>query len=249
MIAKISLTIGCDAVASDPLVMTLLGRISQGKHLITVQKGENLYIQGDRADSIYFVRTGKVKVAVLSSAGKEAVISMRVSGGICGEECLVAKLIRPSTVTALEDSTLLRIERSAMLKALGTQIELSMEFIELLLKRSHQLEEDICDQLFNNSEKRLARVLIKLAQLRQIGTLPEVAIPRMSHGVLAEMVGTTRPRVSKFMNKFKKLKLIDYGERFSHNGPQLLVRTALLEKTVLQHSADNDQERQQQISI
>jgi CRP-like cAMP-binding protein len=229
--------------------MPLLGKISQGKHLMTARKGESIYIQGDPADSIYFIRTGRIKVAVLSSAGKEAVISMRVSGGICGEECLVAQLTRPSTVTALEDSTLLRIEKSEMLHALHTHSELSREFIEMLLKRSLDLEEDLCDQLFNNSERRLARVLIKLALLRQAEALPEVAIPRMSHEVLAEMVGTTRARISKFMNKFKKMKLIDYGGRVARNGPELLVRSELLDKTVLQHSADRGQERQRQISI
>jgi len=249
MNAKSRPTIGSDAVSCDPLVMTLLGKLSQGKHLMTVKKGQDICIQGDLADSIYFIRTGKVKVSVLSVAGEEAVISMRVSGGICGEECLVAHLTRPGTVTAVEDSTLLRVEKSAMLHALLTQSELSREFIKMLLKRSFELEEDLCDQLFNNSEKRLARVLLKLAQLRKTETLPDVAIPRMSHAVLAEMVGTTRARVSKFMNKFREMKLIDYGGHNTRSGPELIVRTVLLDETILQHSDHRGQERQRQISI
>jgi len=125
-----------------------------------------------------------------------------------------------------------------MLQALSTHIGFSRYFIEILLKRSADLEEDLCDQPFNQSEKRLARTLIKLAHLRQAESLAEVAIPGVSHEVLVEMVGTTRARVSKFMYKFKKMKLIDYGGSYIHNEPLLLVRTALLEKTVLRSAAD-----------
>jgi len=143
-----------------------------------------------------------------------------------GEGCLVGQPLRISTATVLEASTLFRVEKRAMLQALSNQPRLSEKFIASLLVRNINLEEDLCDQLFNHSEKRLARVLLKLARLRQHDSMPDAGLPLLSHETLAEMVGTTRSRITYFMNKFRKMGLIDY------NG-DLLVRTELLTDIVL----------------
>jgi CRP/FNR family cyclic AMP-dependent transcriptional regulator len=211
---------------ADPYVTTLLGRISEGKRSINVRKGKKIFSQGDRADGIYFVQTGRVKVSVVSSAGKEAVLSMLEPHGFFGEGSLVGQSLRMSTATALEPATLFHIDKRTMLRALHAQPDLSEKFMASLLKRNIDLEEDLCDQLFNHSEKRLARVLLKLARLRDYEAVPDATVPTMSHEVLAEMVGTTRSRITYFMNKFRKMGLIEY------NG-KLTVRTELLTDVVL----------------
>src|SRR3989454_12769790 len=212
--------------AIDPYVAALLGKISEGKRVISIQKGKRIFSQGDRADAIYFVQTGRVKVSVVSSAGKEAVLAMLGPHDFFGEGSLVGQSLRMSTATTLEPATVFQVEKRAMLRALHAQPELSERFMASLLKRNIDLEEDLCDQLFNHSEKRLARVLLKLARLREHGLVPDVTVPTLSHETLAEMVGTTRARITHFMNKFRKMGLIEY------NG-QLLVRTELLTDVVL----------------
>jgi CRP-like cAMP-binding protein len=152
-----------------------------------------------------------VKLSVVSLAGKEAVLAMLGPRGLLGEGCLVGQSIRVSTATSVGPSTLFRIDRQAMLAALHDQPELSEQFTAALLSRNIDLEEDLCDQLFNHSEKRLARVLLKLARFGQPDAMPEATMPRISHETLAEMVGTTRARVTHFMNKFRALGLIDYN--------------------------------------
>jgi CRP/FNR family cyclic AMP-dependent transcriptional regulator len=214
------------SASPDPYVATLLGGISRGKNEMSVRKGMKIFSQGDRADAIYFIHTGRVKVSVVSSAGKEAVLAMIGPHGFFGEGSLVGQSLRMSTATALEAAMLFQIDKRTMLQALHAQPELSEKFMASLLKRNIDLEEDLCDQLFNHSEKRLARVLLKLARLREHDVLPDAAIPTMSHETLAEMVGTTRARISHFMNKFRKMGLIEY------NG-QLKVRTELLTDVVL----------------
>jgi CRP/FNR family transcriptional regulator, cyclic AMP receptor protein len=209
---------------SDPYVTTLLEKVSEGKHVMSVRKGKKIFSQGDRADAIYFVQTGRVKVSVVSSAGKEAVLSMVGPHGFFGEGSLVGQSLRVSTATALESATVFHVEKRAMLRALHAEPELSDRFMASLLKRNIDLEEDLCDQLFNHSEKRLARVLLKLSRLREV--VPDATIPTMSHETLAEMVGTTRSRITYFMNKFRKMGLIEY------NG-HLIVRTELLTDVVL----------------
>ena len=210
----------------DPYVTTLLGKISQGKHVMSVPKGKKIFSQGDRADAIYFVQTGRVKVSVVSSAGKEAVLAMLGPHEFFGEGALVGQSLRVSTATALEPSTVFQVEKRAMLRALHDQADLSEKFMASLLTRNIDLEEDLCDQLFNHSEKRLARVLLKLARLREHEVMPDATIPTLSHETLAEMVGTTRSRITHFMNKFRKMGLIEY------NG-HLIVRTELLTDVVL----------------
>ena len=211
----------------DPYVMELLEKIDAGKTILQFRKDAKIFSQGDSAEGIYFIQTGKVKITVVSAAGKEAVLAVLGPRGFLGEGCLVGQSLRISTATAIQSSTLVRIERRAMLRSLHAQPELSEKFTASLLARNIDLEEDLCDQLFNHSEKRLARVLLKLARFGQHDALLAAKMPRMSHETLAEMVGTTRSRVSHFMNKFRKLGLIDY-----HNG-DITVRAELLTDVVL----------------
>jgi CRP-like cAMP-binding protein len=194
----------------DPNVGILLEKISAGKQVFTFKPSETIFNQGDRADSIFFVQSGKVKISVISPAGKEAVLVVIGPPNCFGEGSLVRQSSRVSTATALEPSTIFGIEKSAMLKALNTESDLSEKFIAALLLRNIELEEDLCDQLFNRSEKRLARVLLKLARLHTHDAMPDARIAHVSHETLAEMVGTTRSRVTHFMNKFRTLGLIDY---------------------------------------
>jgi CRP-like cAMP-binding protein len=207
-------------------VTALLEKLSEGKHVMSVRKGEKIFSQGDRADTIYFVQTGRVKISVVSSAGKEAVLAMLGPRQFFGEGVLVGQSLRVSTATAVEPATLFQVERRAMLRALRDQAEFSEKFMAILLTRNIDLEEDLCDQLFNHSERRLARVLLKLARLREYEVVPDATIPTLSHETLAEMVGTTRSRITHFMNKFRKMGLIEY------NG-HLRVRTELLTDVVL----------------
>jgi len=210
----------------DPYLRNLLKGIADGKTVLRFQKNGPIFAQGDKADAIYFIQAGKVKITVVSSAGKEAVLAVLGPRGFLGEGCLVGQGVRIGTATAIQTTTLFRIERRAMLRALHAQPDLSERFIASLLSRNIDLEEDLCDQLFNHSEKRLARVLLKLARFGQNDVMPEARMPRVSHETLAEMVGTTRSRVTHFMNKFRTLGLIDY------NG-EITVRSELLTDVVL----------------
>jgi CRP/FNR family transcriptional regulator, cyclic AMP receptor protein len=167
-----------------------------------------------------------VKITVVSAAGKEAVMAVVGAHSFLGEGALVGQPLRISTATALVPSCIFRIEKLSMLQALREQVELSEQFIAALLVRNIDLEGALCDQLFNHSEKRLARVLRKLARLRDHDVAPDARIPLLSHETLAEMVGTTSARISHFMNKFRTMGLIDY------NG-ELTVRTELLTDVVL----------------
>jgi CRP/FNR family transcriptional regulator, cyclic AMP receptor protein len=210
----------------DPYVTNLLERIVVGKLILNSRKGEKLFSQGDPADAIFFIQSGKVKMTVVSTAGKEAIIAMLGPHSFLGEGALVGQALRISSATVLQPSVIFRVEKLAMSKALQEQPTLSEKFIAALLVRHIDLEEDLCDQLFNHSEKRLARVLLKLARLREIDVNHESTITMLSHETLAGMVGTTRSRISHFMNKFRTMGLIDY------NGT-LTVRTELLTDLVL----------------
>jgi len=213
-------------MAIDPYVMNLLEKISIGKKVMNSAKREKIFSQGDPADAIFFIQSGKVKITVVSAGGKEAVIAMLGPHNFLGEGALVGQSLRVSTATVLEPAVIFRIEKLAMVRALQEQSDLSEKFIAALLARNIALEEDLCDQLFNHSEKRLARVLLKLARMSQHGSVGERSLPMLSHETLAEMVGTTRSRITYFMNKFRTMGLIDYnGER--------TVRTELLTDLVL----------------
>ena len=211
----------------DNYVTTLLEKISAGKQVLNLPKGEEIFSQGDRADAIFFIQSGKVKISIVSAAGKEAVLIMLGPRKFFGEGSLVGQSLRVSTATTLEPSIVFRVEKSAMIRALRDQAALSEKFITALLVRNIDLEEDLCDQLFNQSEKRLARVLLKLSRMREHDVMPDARISVFSHETLAEMVGTTRSRITHFMNKFRTLGLIDY------NSDGFTVRTELLTDVVL----------------
>jgi CRP/FNR family cyclic AMP-dependent transcriptional regulator len=194
----------------DPHVENLLKNIVRGKHVLQLRKNTPVFTQGDRADAIYFIQTGKVKVTVVSAQGKEAVLAMLGPREFFGEGSMVGQPLRMSTATATESSTVFRIQKQAMLQALHAQPDLSEQFTAALLARNIDLEEDICDQLFNHSEKRLARVLLKLSRFGQHADVPNAKMPNLTHETLAEMVGTTRSRITHFMNKFRTMGLIEY---------------------------------------
>ena len=194
----------------DPYVGTMLENIIEGKEVLKLRKGIKLFSQGAEADAIYFIQSGGVKVTIASAKGKEAVLAMLGPHDFFGEGCLVGQSLRISTATTTESSTVFRVQRKAMLQALHAQPELSEKFTAALLARDIGLEEDLCDQLFNHSEKRLARVLLKLSRFGQHADVPVAKMPRLTHETLAEMVGTTRSRITFFMNKFRKLGLIEY---------------------------------------
>ena len=187
--------------------MAALDRISNGSQLFA-RKGEVIFSQGDRAETVYFVKSGRLKVSVVSSAGKEAVLVILCSGDFFGEECLIDQSTRTSTATAIESSLILEVQKAAMLRDLRRQSKFSETFTISLLQRTMNLTEDLSDHILNDSEKRLARVLLKLAKRSETG--PDVRIPTLSHETLAEMVGTTRSRITHFMNKFRRNGLIDY---------------------------------------
>jgi len=197
----------------DPFVNDMLRNIGIGKTELQLEKDALVFSQDDRADAIFFIQSGKVKVTVVSSAGKEAVLGIFGPRACLGEACLADQPLRMNTATAILASTLYRIEKRAMREALQAQPVLSEKFTDALLNRNIALEEDLCDQLFNHSEKRLARVLLKLIHYTDRGTQPAAIVPRVSHETLAEMVGTTRSRITYFMNKFRKLGLINYDGR------------------------------------
>jgi CRP-like cAMP-binding protein len=213
----------------DVYVTNLLAKISEGKQLLNVRKGEKIFAQGDKAAAIFFIESGKVKLSVASTAGKDAILAILGPRTFFGEGALIGHSLRMSSATATEGSTVFSVDKIAMVQALHEQSDLSEKFMAGLLTRNIDLEEDLCDQLFNHSEKRLARVLLKLSRLRQTHVLPNAKIPSVKHETLAEMVGTTRSRITYFMNKFRKLGLIEY------NG-EILVRTELLTDVVLHDS-------------
>lgn len=212
----------------DPHVENLLKNIVEGKHILQLPKNTPVFNQGAAADAIYFIQVGRVKVTVLSAQGKEAILAMLGPHDFFGEGCLVGQSLRISTATTTESSTVFRVQKQAMLRALHSQPELSEKFTAALLARNIDLEEDLCDQLFNHTEKRLARVLLKLSRLGQQADIPDAKMPRLTHETLAEMVGTTRSRITVFMNKFRKLGLIEYTGK-----GEITVREELVTDVVL----------------
>ena len=205
---------------------TFLSKASKGKTLLTSPKKQILFSQGDTTDAVFYIQSGKVKVTVVSEQGKEAVIAILERGAFLGESCLVGQTVRTETATTLEDSRILRIEKAVMLVMLQKQPPFATAFMSYLLTHSIRVQEDLVDQLFNSSEKRLARALLLLAHFGK-ESKPETVIPKISQETLAEMIGTTRSRVSFFMNKFRKLGFIDYKGGLRGNGG-LHVHSSLL---------------------
>jgi CRP/FNR family cyclic AMP-dependent transcriptional regulator len=181
-----------------------------GKTILVHAKDEAIFSQGDAADAVFYVQKGKVKIGAVSKQGKEAIVAVLNAGDFIGEDSIAsAHPLRLVTATALTDVTLLRIGKKEMVRVLGKEHALSDVFVSFLLARNARIQEDLIDQLFNSSEKRLARVLLLLAQFGKEGK-PETLIPKISQESLAEMVGTTRSRVSFFMNRFRKMGFIEY---------------------------------------
>jgi CRP/FNR family cyclic AMP-dependent transcriptional regulator len=197
---------------------SFLARAGLGRQIVSLKKDEKAYAQGDPADAIFFVQKGRLRVTVTSAAGKEATITLVGSGEFLGESCMISSHpVRLATATAMTDSVLLKIGKPAMVRVLHDEPELSQMFVSFLLARNARIQADLVDQLFNSSEKRLARILLLLAQFGKEST-PETVVPKISQEVLAEMIGTSRSRVSFFMNRFRKLGFIEYnGEIRVHN--------------------------------
>jgi CRP/FNR family cyclic AMP-dependent transcriptional regulator len=187
-----------------------LARISSGRKTLAVPKEQTIFAQGDGADAVFYIQKGKVKLTVVSKVGKEATIGILSAGSFFGEGALAGQVLRMGSAAALTDCELLRIDKRAMMDALHREHEFSDMFMAYLLARNIRYEEDLVDQLFNSSEKRLARVLLLLARYGKEGA-PENVVPRISQETLAGMVGTTRSRVSFFMNRFRKLGFIHYN--------------------------------------
>ena len=197
---------------------SLLTEVSNGKSVTETERKRHIFRQGDPADAVFFLRHGKVKLSVTSKQGQEAIVAILDPGDFFGEGCLAGQPLRMATATAMTDCTLVRLEKAAMERLLHQKHHISELFVTHLLSRNIRYEEDLVDQLFNSSEKRLARILLLLSHFGKEGRA-ETVIPRINQESLAQMVGTTRSRVSHFMNKFKKLGFVDYnGGLTVHSG-------------------------------
>jgi len=201
----------------------LLARVSEGRTVASYRRQQLIFRQGDPADAVFYVQKGRVKLTVVSKQGKEAVVALLGPNEFFGEGCMAGQPLRMSTATATEDAIILRLRKKAMVRLLHTDQKFSALFTTYLLSRNIRFEEDLVDQLFNSSEKRLARVLLLLAHFGKEGK-QEPVIPKISQETLSGMIGTTRSRVSHFMNKFRRLGFIDYN---GYNGG-LLVHSSLL---------------------
>jgi CRP-like cAMP-binding protein len=211
----------------DPYVATLLGKITSGKQELTFRKGEKIFSQGDPAQSVMYVERGAVRLSVVARSGKEAVIAIVETGQFVGEGCLAGQAHRMATATAVVPSTVLVIQKAEMARQLHEQPAFADRFLSHMLTRNIRIEEDLVDQLFNSSEKRLARTLLLLARYGE-PLIPHRVLPTLSQELLAEMVGTTRSRVNFFMNKFRKLGFIEYdGTSKLASGPRHVVRTGI----------------------
>jgi CRP/FNR family transcriptional regulator, cyclic AMP receptor protein len=188
-----------------------LATIGDGRKVVAFTKKQIVFTQGDAADAVFYIQEGKVRLTVLSKIGKEATLGILSEGEFFGEGGLAGQPLRMGSATAMTNCELLRIDKKAMSLALHREHAFSDLFVAYLLTRNIRYEEDLVDQLFNSSEKRLARILLLLAHFGKDG-VPESVIPKISQETLAEMIGTTRSRVSFFMNRFRKLGFVDYGE-------------------------------------
>jgi len=207
---------------------SIIARIEGGRSELRYQRDQIVYSQGDPADSILYVRAGTVKVTVASDAGKEAVVAILQPGSFCGEDCLTGHKLRAAAVTALTDCVLTRLPKASVIRALHDDAEFSELFATYLVERNIRMQEDLVDQLLNSTEKRLARLLLILANYGKEDR-PDPIIPKITQETLAEMVGTSRTHVNFFMNKFRQLGFIEYnGEIKVHRS---LLNMLLHEKT------------------
>ena len=201
---------------------TFLSTIDGGRKIAAFPKKQTIFAQGDSSDAVFYIQKGKVKLTVVSEIGKEATIGILNEGDFFGEGCLTGQPLRMCSAAAMTDCSVMQIDKTYMMEVLHREHAFSDMFVAYLLTRNIRYEEDLVDQLFNSSEKRLARMLLLLAHFGKDGK-PESVIPKISQETLAEMVGTTRSRVSFFMNRFRKLGFIDY-----HAGDELQVHSSLL---------------------
>jgi CRP-like cAMP-binding protein len=201
---------------------TFLSTMNGGRKIVAFPKKKTIFVQGDSSAAVFYIQKGKVKLTVVSQIGKEATIGILNEGDFFGEGCLTGQPLRLCSATAMTDCSVMKIDKKSMVEVLHREHAFSDMFVAYLLTRNIRYEADLVDQLFNSSEKRLARLLLLLARFGKDGK-PQVAIPKLSQETLAEMVGTSRPRVSFFMNRFRKLGFIDY-----HAGNALQVHSSLL---------------------
>jgi CRP/FNR family cyclic AMP-dependent transcriptional regulator len=199
-----------DLPAFDP--NAFLAKVGKGRTLAEYKKNQRVFSQGDPADAIFYIQQGKVKITVVSKQGKEAVVAILGANDFFGEGCLAGQPLRMASAAAMAESSILRLEKPGVIRVLHHEPAFSELFLRYLLSRNIRIEEDLVDLLFNSSEKRLARVLLLLANFGKEGK-PELVIPKISQETLAEIVGTTRSRVSFFMNRFRKLGFIEYNGR------------------------------------
>ncbi len=192
----------------DPKVF--LASIGRGRRILEFGKKRAIFTQGETANAVFYLQKGRVRLTVVSPRGKEATIGMLATGDFFGEGCIADQPIRMATASAMTDCTVVRIEKKAMMQVLHQQHTFSDLFVAYLVSRNIRFEADLVDQLFNSSEKRLARILLLLARFGKEGK-PEALVPKISQETLAEMVGTTRSRVSSFMNRFRKMGFIEYN--------------------------------------
>ena len=198
-------------------VNSFLSKAEGGRTITSYRKNEKIFSQGDPADAVFYIQEGKVKVCVISESGKEAVVALHGKGDFFGEGCLTGQPLRLATVTAMTECVIMRLAKGDVVRVLHDEPKFSERFVSYLLARNARVEEDLVDQLFNSSEKRLARVLLLMANFGKEGK-PEPVIAKISQETLAEIIGTTRSRVSTFMNKFRDLGFINYnGELEVHN--------------------------------
>ena len=191
-------------------VKTFLSTVNGGRTVKSYRKNEKIFSQGDPADAVFYIQEGQVKVCVISEAGKEAVVALHGNEDFFGEGCLSGQPLRLATVAAMTECVIMRLDKVAILRVLRDQPKFSEAFMAFLLARKARVEEDLVDQLFNSSEKRLARALLLMANFGKEGR-PEPVIAKISQETLAEIIGTTRSRVSTFMNKFRELGFINYN--------------------------------------
>ena len=187
-----------------------LATLGEGRKMVSVPRNGTIYSQGAACDAVFYIQKGRVKMTVVSDSGKEATVAILSPGAFFGEGGLAGQPLRVGSATAMTDCELMRIEKRAMMLALHREHAMSDMFVAYLLRRNIRYEADLVDQLFNSTEKRLARTLLLLARFGKEGK-PESVVPKISQTLLAEMVGTTRTRVNRFMNKFRKLGFIDYN--------------------------------------
>jgi CRP/FNR family cyclic AMP-dependent transcriptional regulator len=204
----------------DPVAF--LSTIGRGREMLSFQKKSAVFTQGDSTDGLFFIQTGKVRLSIVSDRGKEATLAILGERDFFGESGLAGEILRMSSATAVTDCILLHVEKKAMMQTMGLEPKLSAMFVKYLLKRNMRYQDDLVDQLFNSSEKRLARILLLMAHFGKEG-VSDMSVPRLSQETLAEMVGTTRSRVCFFMNRFRKLGFINYDI-----GDNLRVHSSLL---------------------